>query len=181
MVVLSDVDIKERLQKDLIIEGVKDEHITGSTVDLTLDNKFRIFKNVHTTHLDTKHIDLNNFTEIIEKTDEEPFIIHPGEFVLGSIRERIKVPESLMARLDGKSSLGRLGIVVHSTAGNVDPGWDGKLTLEISNISRMPVALWPGTKVAQILFMELKTPSSTPYRKLPGKEWNQPLGSKGSV
>ncbi len=181
MTVLSDVDIKERLKKDLIIEGVKNEHITGSTVDLTLDNKFRIFKNVHKTHLDTKNIDMDSFTEIIEKTDDEPFIIHPGEFVLGSIRERIKVPHDLMARLDGKSSLGRVGIVVHSTAGNVDPGWDGQLTLEISNISRIPVALWPGTRVAQILFMNLQSPSSTPYRKLPGKEWNKPLGSKNRV
>lgn len=181
MVVLSDVDIKERLNKDLVIKGVKEEHISGCTVDLTLDNHFRIFKNIHKTHLDTKDINLDEFTEIIEKRDDEPFVIHPGEFVLGSIREHITIPPDLMGRLDGKSSLGRLGIVIHSTAGNVDPGWDGKLTLEISNISRMPVSLWPGTKIAQILFMHLKSPSKTPYSSMPGKEWNQPLGSKRGI
>ena len=121
------------------------------------------------------------FTEIIQKGPGEPFIIHPGEFVLGEIVERVKVPNDMMARLDGRSSLGRLGIVVHSTAGNVDPGWDGRLTLEISNLSKIPIALWPGKKVAQITFIPLSSEADTPYAKKEGSQWNKPLASKKSI
>lgn len=179
---LSDKHIKEKIQSgEIIIENIRSEHISGASADLTLGSRFRLFKNSHKTHVDSANINLDEFSEVIEKHAGEPFIIHPGDFVLGEIQERVKLPNNIMGRLDGKSSLGRLGIIIHSTAGNVDPGWDGQLTLEITNISRMPVALWPGRKVAQISFIPLSSEAETPYNKKPGSEWNKPLSSKKSV
>lgn len=182
MPALSDRHIKEKINSgEIVIEGLDPNTITGASADLRLGNKFRIFKNVSITHIDSANIDLERVTEIINKGPGDPFIIHPGEFVLGEIIERVKVPNNMMARLDGKSSLGRLGIIIHSTAGNVDPGWDGKLTLEISNLSKIPIALWPGKKIAQITFIPLSSEADIPYRSKKGNEWNQPLSSKKSI
>lgn len=182
MVVLSDKHIKEKIKSgEIIIEGIDLNSITGASADLTLGSRFRLFKNISITHVDSANIDLERYTEIMEKNPGEPFIIHPGEFVLGEIKERVKLPNNIMARLDGKSSLGRLGVVIHSTAGNVDPGWDGQLTLEMTNVSRTPIALWPGRKIAQITFIPLSSEADMPYRKKPGNEWNLPLGSKKAI
>lgn len=180
--ILSDKHIKEKIKSgEIIIEGIDLKDINGASADLKLGSRFRLFKNASMTHVDSANINLDVFTELLEKQAGEPFIIHPGEFVLGEIKERVKLPNNIMGRLDGKSSLGRLGIVIHSTAGNVDPGWDGKLTLEISNISKLPVALWPDRKIAQITFLPLSSDADVPYRKKPGNEWNQPLASKKSI
>lgn len=182
MPALSDKHIKEKIVSgEIIIEGIKPEDISGASADLTLGSRFRLFKNASVTHIDSANINLDEFTEVIERNPGEPFIIHPGEFILGELKERIKIPNNIIARLDGKSSLGRLGIIVHSTAGNVAPGWDGRLTLEMTNISRMPVALWPGRKVAQIVFIQLTSDAETPYNKKPGSEWNKPLSSKKAI
>ena len=102
-------------------------------------------------------------TELVETTDGEPFILHPGEFVLGSTLERVALPDDLVARLEGKSSLGRLGLLIHSTAGYVDPGWDGYLTLELSNVANLPITIYPSMKIGQISFFRLSTPADVPY------------------
>jgi dCTP deaminase len=106
---------------------------------------------------------MEDLTEVVEVKGEDPFILHPGEFVLGATRERIRLPEDLVARLEGKSSLGRLGLLIHSTAGYVDPGWNGYLTLELSNVANLPITIYPGMKIGQISFFRLSTPAERPY------------------
>ena len=102
-------------------------------------------------------------SELVEISDAEPFILHPGEFVLGSTLERVTLPDDLVARLEGKSSLGRLGLLIHSTAGFIDPGWDGHVTLELSNVANLPITIYPGMKIGQISFMQMTEPAATPY------------------
>src|SRR3989337_2290707 len=104
-----------------------------------------------------------DLTELVEVADDEPFIVHPGEFVLGSTLERVRIPDNMVARLEGKSSLGRLGLLIHSTAGYVDPGWDGYLTLELSNVANLPITIYPGMKIGQISFFRLTTPAHAPH------------------
>jgi dCTP deaminase len=113
-------------------------------------------------HIDVR-TDLSALTEQVEVAGDDPFILHPGEFVLGSTSERVGVPDDLVARLEGKSSLGRLGLLIHSTAGYVDAGWDGQLTLEFSNVANLPITLYPGMKIGQISFMRMTTPADRPY------------------
>jgi dCTP deaminase len=107
--------------------------------------------------------EMGELTEVVEVKPDEAFILHPGEFVLGSTLERVALPDDLVARLEGKSSLGRLGLLIHSTAGYVDPGWDGYLTLELSNVANLPITIYPGMKIGQISFFRLTTPADTPY------------------
>ena len=114
-------------------------------------------------------------TELVEVKEGDPFILHPGEFVLGSTLERVALPDDLVARLEGKSSLGRLGLLIHSTAGYVDPGWDGYLTLELSNVANLPITIYPGMKIGQISFFRLTTPAETPY----GAAGNKYQGQRG--
>ena len=173
--ILSDLDIKKELEKkQLEISNITDEQIGACSVDLCLDNKFMVFKHADITHVDPRHINRETLMSEIIKDNDKPFIIHPGEFVLGSTKECIKVPNYLVGRLDGRSSWGRLGIIVHSTAGSVHPGWNGQLTLEIANISKLPVALYPGMKICQISFHLLSTEAETPYhKKLNAKYINQ--------
>ena len=182
MVVLSDRDIKKRMQEgSLVIEGADINLITLASVDLKLSNKFKTFKTTQVTHIDTRDSIPADMMETIEKKDSEPFILHPGEFVLGSTKEYVKIPDDLVGRLDGRSSLGRLGIVIHSTAGSVDPGFEGYLTLEIANISKIPVILWPGTRVCRLTFDTLSSPSETPYNKRKESKYNkqqEPLASR---
>ncbi len=182
MTVLSDKDIKKRINDGSIyIEGVDINSISLASVDLKLGNKFKVFRNSQITHIDTKNAVTDEFMELIEKKESDPFVLHPGEFVLGSTKEYIKIPEDIVARLDGRSSLGRLGIVIHSTAGSVDPGFEGNLTLEIANISKLPVILWPGTRVCRLTFDVLSSPSETPYNKRKESKYNkqtEPLASK---
>jgi dCTP deaminase len=127
-----------------------------------VDRVFRTFHNARYPFIDVKR-PMEDLTELVEVRDRETFILHPGEFVLGSTLERIVLPDDLVARLEGKSSLGRLGLLIHSTAGYVDPGWDGFLTLELSNVANLPITIYPGMKIGQISFFRLTTAAETPY------------------
>jgi len=127
-----------------------------------VDRYFRVFRNARYAFIDVKQPQ-EGLTEEVEIDDERPFILHPGEFVLGSTLERVTLPDDLVARLEGKSSLGRLGLLIHSTAGFIDPGWDGHVTLELSNVANLPITIYHGMKIGQISFMQLSEPTSTPY------------------
>jgi dCTP deaminase len=131
-------------------------------VDLHLDRKFRVFRNTRYPFIDVRE-EQPDLTELVEIGGDEPFVLHPGEFVLGSTFERVALPDDLVARLEGKSSLGRLGLLIHSTAGYVDPGWDGNLTLELSNVANLPISLYDGMKIGQISFQRLSSPVEHAY------------------
>ncbi|MBO0694221.1 MAG: dCTP deaminase [Acidimicrobiaceae bacterium] len=161
--ILSDRTIREELEAGrILIEPLDPEHIQPSSVDLRLDRYFRVFRNHTSRVIDVKE-DQENLTELVEIGETDAFILHPGEFVLGSTAERVTLPDDLVARLEGKSSLGRLGLLIHSTAGFVDAGWDGHLTLELSNVATLPITLYPGMKIGQISFLRMTTPADQPY------------------
>ena len=162
--ILSDHTIREELGAGRIeIDPLDESCIQPSSVDLHLDRYFRVFLNHTSRVIDVKE-DMENLTELIKvEENDEPFILHPGEFVLGSTSERVKLPTDLVARLEGKSSLGRLGLLIHSTAGFVDAGWDGHLTLELSNVANLPITLYPGMKIGQISFLKMTTAADNPY------------------
>lgn len=161
--ILSDVSIRKALADGRIaIDPLDDACIQPSSVDLHVDRYFRVFRNDTTPYIDPKEPQ-ENLTELVEVVDDNAFILHPGEFVLGSTHERVKLPDDLVARLEGKSSLGRLGLLIHSTAGFVDAGWDGHLTLELSNVANLPIAIYPGMKIGQISFLQMTTPADQPY------------------
>jgi dCTP deaminase len=161
--VLSDVSIRECLKEGrIVIEPLEDGSVQPSSVDLHVDRYFRLFRNHTMRVIDVKE-DLEDLTELVDITDGDALILHPGEFVLGSTRERVKLPDDLVARLEGKSSLGRLGLLIHSTAGFVDAGWDGHLTLELSNVANLPITVYPGMKIGQISFLQMTTPAEKPY------------------
>ncbi len=161
--VLSDRTIKEELGKGRIVISPLDlADIQPASVDLRLDRKLLVFSNSRRPHIDVK-MGMDDLTEIVEIQNDSPFILHPGEFVLGSTLEHIELPDDLVARLEGKSSLGRIGLVIHSTAGFVDPGWKGHLTLELSNLSRLPITLYHGMKIGQISYLRLTTPADRLY------------------
>ncbi len=163
MTVLSDRTIKEELAAGrLVIDPLDKNDIQPASVDLHLDRVFRIFRVTRRPYVDVRE-PMEDLTELVSIEDDEPFIIQPGSFVLGSTLESVTLPDDIVARVDGKSSLGRLGLLVHATAGYVDPGWMGKLTLELSNQSQMPIALYYGMKVSQISFLRLSTPVERPY------------------
>lgn len=175
--ILSDKDIKLELEKkQLEIAEITEDQIGSCSVDLKLANKFMVFKHADITHVDPRHINREALMSEIIKDNDKPFIIHPGEFVLGSTKERVKVPNYLVGRLDGRSSWGRLGIIVHSTAGSVQPGWNGQLTLEIANISKLPVALYPDMKICQISFHQLTSDAQTPYDKKHNAKYSNQVG-----
>jgi dCTP deaminase len=162
-VILSDRSIREALAaRRIVVEPLDDRDVQPSSVDLRLDRYFRVFRNDTTPFIDPKEPQ-EDLTEIVEMSEGNAFILHPGEFVLGSTVERVVLPDDLVARLEGKSSLGRLGLLIHSTAGFVDAGWDGHLTLELSNVANLPIALYPGMKVGQISFFEMTTAAEHPY------------------
>jgi dCTP deaminase len=162
-VILSDRTIREQLAAGRIaIDPLDPANIQPSSVDLRLDRYFRVFRN-HTMRVIDVREDQEELTELVEITDSDAFILHPGEFVLGSTAERVRLPDDLVARLEGKSSLGRLGLLIHSTAGFVDAGWDGYLTLELSNVANLPITLYPGMKIGQISFLSMTTPADRPY------------------
>jgi dCTP deaminase len=163
MTVLIDRTIKQHLAAGRhAIDPLDEDAIQPASVDLRLDRSFRIFRITARPYVDV-HEDMDDLTELVEIDAEQPFIIHPGTFCLGTTMEKITLPEDIVARVDGKSSLGRLGLLVHATAGYVDPGWTGKLTLELSNQSQMPIALYPGMRIAQISFLALTSPVDRPY------------------
>ena len=160
---LSDRDIKAELQCDRIrMEPFLPEMIQPSSIDVRLDRYFRLFDNHKYAYIDPAE-DQPELTRLIETTAGEPFILHPGEFVLGSTYEQITLPDDIAARLEGKSSLGRLGLLTHSTAGFVDPGFNGHVTLELSNVATLPIKLWPGMKIGQMCFFRLSSPAERPY------------------
>ncbi len=163
MTVLSDRTIKEELAAGrLVIDPLDEDDIQPSSVDLHLDRVFRIFRVTRRPYVDVRQ-PMEDLTELVSIEDVEPFIIQPGTFVLGSTLESVTLPNDIVARVDGRSSLGRLGLLVHATAGYVDPGWTGKLTLELSNQSQMPIALYYGMKVSQVSFLRMSTPVERPY------------------
>jgi dCTP deaminase len=161
--ILSDVSIRKALAEGrIVIEPTSDDAIQPSSVDLRVDRLFRVFRNHTEPYIDPKK-PLEDLTELVEIPEGESFVLHPGEFVLGSTLERVALPDDLVARLEGKSSLGRLGLLIHSTAGFVDAGWDGHLTLELSNVANLPIAIYPGMKIGQISFLQMTTPAEHPY------------------
>jgi dCTP deaminase len=161
--VLSDRSIKEALAEGrLIIEPLGDDCVQPSSVDVHVDRHFRVFRNHSQRVIDVREAQ-EDLTELIDVGDETPMILHPGEFMLGSTTERVALPDDLVGRLDGKSSLGRLGLVIHSTAGFIDAGWDGHITLELSNVANLPITLYPGMKIGQISFFQMTTPADRPY------------------
>ena len=161
--ILSDRSIREELAAGrIVINPLGDDAIQPSSVDLHCDSLFRVFRNDTTPFIDPK-LSQEDLTELVEVKEDGAFILHPGEFVLGSTLERVALPDDLVARLEGKSSLGRLGLLIHSTAGFVDAGWDGQLTLELSNVATLPITLYPGMKIGQISFIRMSTPADHPY------------------
>jgi dCTP deaminase len=161
--ILSDRTIREEITAGrIVIEPYDDACIQPSSVDLHVDREFRVFQNNRYPYIDVMK-EQPDLTELVEVDEGESFILHPGEFVLGSTLERVALPDDLVARLEGKSSLGRLGLLIHSTAGYVDPGWDGFLTLELSNVANLPITIYPGMKIGQISFFRLSTPADVPY------------------
>ncbi|MEO8639537.1 MAG: dCTP deaminase, partial [Chloroflexota bacterium] len=161
--VLSDRDIRAEIADGrIVIDPFIPEAVQPSSVDLHLDRRFRVFRNSRYPFIDVR-ADQPELTELVEIGGDDPFILHPGEFVLGSTFERVGLPNDLVARLEGKSSLGRLGLLIHSTAGYVDPGWDGNLTLELSNVANLPITLYDGMKIGQISFQRLSSPAEVPY------------------
>lgn len=161
--ILSDRTIREQIAAGRIgIEPFDDACVQPSSVDLHVEGAFRVFHNARHPYIDVKQR-MDDLTELVEAEQDRPFILHPGEFVLGSTLERVRIPDDLVARLEGKSSLGRLGLLIHSTAGYVDPGWDGYLTLELSNVASLPITIYAGMKIGQISFFQLTTPADTPY------------------
>ena len=161
--VLSDRDIRAEIAAGrIVIDPFIPEAVQPSSVDLHLDRRFRVFRNSRYPFIDVR-ADQPDMTELVEIAGDDPFILHPGEFVLGSTLERVQLPNDLVARLEGKSSLGRLGLLIHSTAGYVDPGWEGNLTLELSNVANLPITLYDGMKIGQISFQRLSSPAEVGY------------------
>ena len=162
--VLSDRTIKAEIEAGRIVFDPYDPGLVQpSSVDVRVDGKFRVFHNARYPYIDVRK-PMEDLTELVEiRDDEEPFVLHPGEFVLGQTLESIALPDDIVARLEGKSSLGRLGLLIHSTAGFVDPSWEGNLTLELSNVANLPITIYRGMPIGQISFMRMDMPVEHPY------------------
>jgi dCTP deaminase len=162
-VLLSDRDILAEINTGrLMLDPFDREMIQPSSIDVRLDRFFRVFENHRYPHIDPS-IEQPDLTRMVEPPGDEPFILHPGEFVLASTYEVITLPDDLASRLEGKSSLGRLGLLTHSTAGFIDPGFSGHVTLELSNVATLPIKLWPGMKIGQLCVFKLSSPAEHPY------------------
>jgi dCTP deaminase len=160
---MSDRDIRASIEAGLIgLDPLEMGLLQPSSIDVRLDRFFRLFDNHKYAFIDPSE-QQDELTRLIEVDPTEPFILHPGEFVLGSTYEFVTLPDDVAARLEGKSSLGRLGLLTHSTAGFVDPGFKGHVTLELSNVATLPIKLWPGMKIGQLCFFKLTSPSEHPY------------------
>lgn len=176
--ILSDRSIKERLRKArpqsdialeetatagfIVVDPLDESAVQPSSIDLRLDCRFRVFRHTFYTHIDPKERQ-EDLTELVTIAAGDSFILHPGEFVLGNTMEFISIPNDLVGRLEGKSSLGRLGLIIHSTAGYIDPGFYGHLTLELGNVATLPIKLYPEMRIAQISFIQMTTPAENPY------------------
>lgn len=165
--ILSDRDIKTKLDNgEIKIDPMPDLGVAlgPASVDLRLGDKFTVYRRTEQPYIDVRNpATMENLTREIERKHDEPFTIHPGDFVLATTLESVELPADIIGRLEGRSSLGRLGIVIHSTAGKFDPGWKGRLVLEISNIGLVPVRVYPGMRVCQFLFEKLSSPTEQPY------------------
>lgn len=174
---MSDRDIRASIEAGQIgLEPLDMSLLQPSSFDVRIDRFFRLFDNHKYAFIDPAEPQ-EELTRFVEVAADEPFILHPGEFVLGSTYEFVKLPDNVAARLEGKSSLGRLGLVTHSTAGFVDPGFNGHVTLELSNMATLPIKLWPGMKIGQLCFFQLSSPSETPYGS--AKYLNRYQGQRG--
>jgi dCTP deaminase len=174
---MSDRDIRAQIEAGNIgLEPLNLELIQPSSIDVRLDRFFRLFDNHKYAFIDPRE-EQADLTQMVEVRSDEAFILHPGEFVLGSTYEFVTLPDNIAARLEGKSSLGRLGLLTHSTAGFVDPGFKGHVTLELANVSNLPIKLWPGMKVGQLCFFQLSSPAETPYGS--AKYLNRYQGQRG--
>ncbi|HEX2671487.1 MAG TPA: dCTP deaminase [Polyangiaceae bacterium] len=182
--ILSDRDIRARLRDgSLKITGIVDEaqQLQPASVDLRLSAEFLTYKPAQVTCLDPRQPEtLTAGTERVTVPEGSAFILHPGEFVLGSTMERVTIPPDLVARVDGRSSVGRLAIVVHATAGFIDPGFEGEITLELSNIGRIPVRLYPGMRIAQVVFQLMTSPAERPYGRARGSHYHEQEGPQAS-
>jgi dCTP deaminase len=160
---LSDRDIRAEIDAQrLVLEPWEPDLVQPSSVDVRLDRFFRVFNNSQYTHIDPAQ-QQDELTTLVEPKDTDPFVLHPGEFVLGSTLEVVTLPDDLAGRLEGKSSLGRLGLLTHSTAGFIDPGFTGHITLELSNVANLPITLWPGMKIGQLCLFRLSSAAEHPY------------------
>lgn len=173
----SDQDIRKDLAAGRIqLEPYDEAMIQPASVDVRLDRFFRLFDNHKYPHIDPSQ-EQKDLTRLVEVAPDEPFILHPGEFVLGATYEKVTLPNDVAARLEGKSSLGRLGLLTHSTAGFIDPGFSGHVTLELSNMATLPIMLWPGSKVGQLCFFKLTSPVENAYGT--GPYGNRYQGQRG--
>lgn len=174
---ISDQDIRGELEQGRItLEPYDPQMVQPASIDVRLDRFFRLFDNHKYPYIDPSQ-NQSELTRLVEVAAGDPFILHPGEFVLGATYEQVTLPEDIAARLEGKSSLGRLGLLTHSTAGFIDPGFSGQVTLELSNMATLPIMLWPGSKVGQLCFFRLTSPSENPYGT--GKNLNRYQGQRG--
>src|SRR3954469_9333451 len=161
--VLSDRSIRAEIEAGRVVIDPYDETLVQpSSIDVRVDNRFRVFQNSRYPYIDVRQ-PMEDLTELVEAEGDEPFILHPGEFVLGQTREGVPLPNDLGARLEGKSSRGRLGLLIHSTAGFVDSGFSGNLTLELSNVANLPITIYHGMPIGQISFMRMDGPVENPY------------------
>jgi dCTP deaminase len=162
-VLLSDRDIRAELSAGrVVLEPLDLEMVQPSSVDVRIDRYFRLFDN-HKYPVIDPALEQPELTRLVEVKPDDPFVLHPGEFVLASTFETVTLPDDIAARLEGKSSLGRLGLLTHSTAGFIDPGFSGHVTLELSNVATLPITLWPGMKIGQLCFFRLSSPAEHPY------------------
>ena len=160
---LSDRDLRAEIDGGrVVLEPYEPGMIQPSSIDVRLDRFFRTFENHRYPHIDPS-VEQPDLTRLVEATGDEPFVLHPGEFVLASTYEVITLPDDVAGRLEGKSSLGRLGLLTHSTAGFIDPGFSGHVTLELSNVATLPIMLWPGMKIGQLCLFRLSSPAEHPY------------------
>jgi dCTP deaminase len=176
-VILSDRTIREQISAGrIVIDPYDPASVQPSSIDVRVGNLFRVFRNHTAGVIDVKQ-NMEDLTELIAIPPEGVFMLHPGEFVLGSTLERVGVPDDLVARIEGKSSLGRLGLIIHSTAGFIDAGFDGHVTLELTNIATLPITLYPNMKIGQVSFMQMTTPAEHPYGK--GARGSKYQGQRG--
>lgn len=174
---LSDRDIRGAVEaKRVILEPYDPQMVQPSSIDVRLDRYFRVFENHRYPHIDPAE-DQPDLTRLVEPTGSEPFVLHPGEFVLASTYEVVTLGDDVAARLEGKSSLGRLGLLTHSTAGFIDPGFSGHVTLELSNVATLPIKLWPGMKIGQLCFFALSSAAEEPYGS--GRHGSRYQGQRG--
>src|SRR5438067_7835306 len=160
---LSDRDILDQIKNNRVVLTPFDAGmVQPSSIDVRMDRYFRVFENHRYPHIDPS-VEQPDLTRLIETDDDAPFILHPSEFVLASTYEVVTLPDDIAGRLEGKSSLGRLGLLTHSTAGWIDPGFSGHITLELSNVANLPITLWPGMKIGQLCLFQLRSPAEFPY------------------